>query len=95
MTTSTAALQPQWIERCPAIRTGRACCDGASLRITRWARMRTSRRCSTTTSRPAERYNMPDTLKAQHTAFLTAGCVCYSEHGAHLVLDHGGQLWLA
>jgi len=29
----------------------------------------------------AERYNMPDTLKAQHTAYLTAGCVCYSDMG--------------
>jgi urea carboxylase-associated protein 2 len=28
-----------------------------------------------------ERYNMPDTLKSQHTAFLTAGCVCYSDMG--------------
>lgn len=28
-----------------------------------------------------ERYNMPDTLKAQHIAFLTAGCVCYSDMG--------------
>lgn len=30
---------------------------------------------------PLERYNMPDTLKAQHTAFLTAGCVLYSDMG--------------
>jgi urea carboxylase-associated protein 2 len=30
---------------------------------------------------PSERYNMPDTLKAQHTAHLTAGCVCYSDMG--------------
>lgn len=30
---------------------------------------------------PLERYNMADTLKAQHTAFLTAGCVCYSDMG--------------
>ena len=30
---------------------------------------------------PSERYNMPDTLKAQHTAFLTAGHVCYSDMG--------------
>lgn len=30
---------------------------------------------------PLERYNMPDTLKAQHTAFLTKGCVCYSDMG--------------
>lgn len=28
-----------------------------------------------------ERYNMADTLKAQHTAFLTAGHVCYSDMG--------------
>ena len=30
---------------------------------------------------PFERYNMADTLKAQHTAHLTAGCVCYSDMG--------------
>ena len=29
----------------------------------------------------SERYNMPDTLKAQHTAYLTAGCVCCSDMG--------------
>jgi urea carboxylase-associated protein 2 len=29
----------------------------------------------------SERYNMPDTLKAQHIAYLTAGCVCYSDMG--------------
>jgi urea carboxylase-associated protein 2 len=28
-----------------------------------------------------ERYNMADTLKAQHTAFLTKGYVCYSDMG--------------
>src|SRR5881227_3108886 len=28
-----------------------------------------------------ERYNMPDTLKAQHTAHLTAGFVLYSDMG--------------
>jgi uncharacterized protein len=28
-----------------------------------------------------ERYNFADTLKAQHTAFLTAGCACYSDMG--------------
>ena len=28
-----------------------------------------------------QRYNMPDTLKAQHTAFLTRGHVCYSDMG--------------
>jgi urea carboxylase-associated protein 2 len=30
---------------------------------------------------PIERYNMPDTLKAQFTAFLTAGRVLYSDMG--------------
>jgi urea carboxylase-associated protein 2 len=30
---------------------------------------------------PIERYNMPDTLKAQHIARITAGCVLYSDMG--------------
>ena len=30
---------------------------------------------------PAERYNMADTLKAQHLARLTEGCVLYSDMG--------------
>src|SRR5258706_3091092 len=30
---------------------------------------------------PLERYNMPDTLKAQHTARITAGHVLYSDMG--------------
>src|SRR5262249_4635796 len=30
---------------------------------------------------PVERYNMPDTLKAQHTARLTSGFVLYSDMG--------------
>lgn len=30
---------------------------------------------------PVERYNMPDTLKAQHTAHLTKGFVLYSDMG--------------
>jgi hypothetical protein len=29
----------------------------------------------------SERYCMADTLKAQHTAFLTKGCACYSDLG--------------
>src|SRR6266511_2439463 len=42
---------------------------------------------------PIERYNMPDTLKAQYTAFLTAGRVLYSDMGrvlASLVDDSCG-----
>jgi urea carboxylase-associated protein 2 len=30
---------------------------------------------------PTERYNMPDTLKGQHTAYLTQGHVCVSDMG--------------
>ena len=30
---------------------------------------------------PIERYNMADTLKAQHTGYLTKGHVCYSDMG--------------
>jgi uncharacterized protein YcgI (DUF1989 family) len=30
---------------------------------------------------PVERYNLPDTLKAQHIARLTSGCVLYSDMG--------------
>lgn len=33
------------------------------------------------TEEKLERYNMPDTLKAQHTAHLTKGFVCYSDMG--------------
>ncbi|MEM7396932.1 MAG: urea amidolyase associated protein UAAP1 [Verrucomicrobiota bacterium] len=32
-----------------------------------------------------ERYNMADTLKAQHVSFLTAGVACYSDMGRILV----------
>lgn len=34
---------------------------------------------------PIERYNMADTLKAQHTAHLTKGFVCYSDMGRILM----------
>ena len=40
-----------------------------------------------------ERYNLSDTLKAQHTAFLTAGNVCYSDMGrvlASIIDDNVG-----
>ncbi|OIR12353.1 hypothetical protein GALL_60520 [mine drainage metagenome] len=41
-----------------------------------------------------ERYNMPDTLKAQHTAFLTTGNVCYSDMGRVMCsFIHDGVGW--
>jgi len=45
------------------------------------------------TEDPLERYNMPDTLKAQYTAFLTTGRVLYSDMGrilAAIVDDSAG-----
>jgi urea carboxylase-associated protein 2 len=36
-------------------------------------------------AQPLERYNMPDTLKAQHTARLTLGHVLYSDMGRVLI----------
>ena len=38
---------------------------------------------------------MADTLKAQHTAYLTSGHVLLLGHGTHSVRDHGRQLRLA
>lgn len=43
---------------------------------------------------PLERYNMADTLKAQHTARLTAGHVCYSDMGRVLCsITEDGAGW--
>lgn len=41
---------------------------------------------------PSERYNMPDTLKAQHIARLTAGFVLYSDMGRVLCSIVGDSL---
>ena len=41
---------------------------------------------------PAERYNMPDTLKGQHTFFLTTGNVLYSDMGRVLVSVTGDDV---
>ena len=41
---------------------------------------------------PLERYNMADTLKAQHTAHLTTGCVLYSDMGRILCGITGDSL---
>ena len=43
---------------------------------------------------PLERYSMPDTLKSQHTGFLTAGCVCQSDMGRVLCsITHDSLDW--
>ena len=43
----------------------------------------------------SERYNMPDTLKAQYTAHLTKGNVAYERQRQGVGEYHGGQLRLA
>jgi urea carboxylase-associated protein 2 len=43
---------------------------------------------------PVERYNMPDTLKAQHVGCLTEGCALYSDMGRILVsIPHDTSGW--
>lgn len=41
---------------------------------------------------PVDRYNMPDTLKGQHTAKLTTGCMLYSDMGRALFSITGDTL---
>ena len=83
-------------ERCAAARCGRAAC--ARHQTPAPARRR-GRACVSAlfynARDPLERYNMPDTLKAQYTAFLTAGRVLYSDMGRDPVLDRRGHLRLA
>ena len=77
-----------------------ACCSKKSCpRCAHWSFiMRRGLRCASPTLRAArtvgavlqrgealERYNMADTLKAQHTAYLTQGHVCYSDMGRVLM----------
>jgi urea carboxylase-associated protein 2 len=54
---------------------------GVSLRITALAADANVAALFYSHEQPTERYNMADTLKAQHTAYLTSGCVCYSDMG--------------
>ncbi len=54
---------------------------GQSLRLTAQAPDANVAALFYSREQPLERYNMADTLKAQHTAHLTTGCVCYSDMG--------------
>jgi urea carboxylase-associated protein 2 len=54
---------------------------GLTLRITAQAANANVATLFYSHEQPLERYNMADTLKAQHTAHLTAGCACYSDMG--------------
>lgn len=80
--TAPAAIEPLWEERLRGgahwsgvLRRGRALRlvtlgGGANVAALFYSR-----------EQPMERYSMADTLKAQHTAHLTSGCVCYSDMG--------------
>ncbi len=54
---------------------------GQSLRLTAAAADANVAALFYSREQPLERYNMADTLKAQHTAHLTTGCACYSDMG--------------
>jgi uncharacterized protein len=54
---------------------------GTSLRITSCGPDANVAALFFNSAQPLERYNMADTLKAQHTAHLTRGHVCYSDMG--------------
>jgi urea carboxylase-associated protein 2 len=79
---ATASEEPLWcVMLAPGEHWSGVLRRGTSLRLTaREDRANVAAMMYNYESLP-ERYNMPDTLKAQHTAFLTAGCVCYSDMG--------------
>jgi urea carboxylase-associated protein 2 len=82
MMTIPAATQPHWIEQLPGdSHWSGVLRRGMSLRITALAADANVAALFYNHEQLAERYNMPDTLKAQHTAHLTTGCVCYSDMG--------------
>jgi urea carboxylase-associated protein 2 len=77
-----APITPQWIEdlRGGAHWSG-VIRRGQSLRLTAAGNGANVAALFYSRELPLERYNMADTLKAQHTAHLTTGCVCYSDMG--------------
>jgi urea carboxylase-associated protein 2 len=80
--TALAAIEPVWQE---VLRGGAHWSGvlrrGQSLRLTTLGDRANVAALFYSREMPLERYNMADTLKAQHTAHLTAGCVCYSDMG--------------
>src|SRR3954470_9829172 len=82
MAGSPGAVEPLWTH---ALRGGahwsHVLRRGVSLRMTARAGAANVAALFYSHEQPLERYNMADTLKAQHTAHLTAGCVCYSDMG--------------
>ncbi|HXC59512.1 MAG TPA: urea amidolyase associated protein UAAP1 [Steroidobacteraceae bacterium] len=82
MAGSPDAVEPLWTH---ALRGGAHWSGvlrrGVSLRMTARASEANVAALFYSHEQPLERYNMADTLKAQHTAHLTAGCVCYSDMG--------------
>ena len=82
MTTGMTAAQPRWIEELQGdSHWSGVLRRGMSLRVTALGADANVAALFYNHEQPAERFNMPDTLKAQHTAHLAAGCVCYSDMG--------------
>ena len=80
----------------PAARIGPASCGVAwCCASSRWRDDANVAALFYSREQPLERYNMADTLKAQHTAHLTTGCVCYSDMGRILCSIDRRHLWLA
>lgn len=80
--TALAAIEPVWEE---VLRGGAHWSSvlrrGQALRLTALGDRANVAALFYSREMPLERYNMADTLKAQHTAHLTTGCVCYSDMG--------------
>lgn len=81
-TTALAAIEPAWDE---VLRGGAHWSGilrrGHALRLTALGARANVAALLYSREMPLERYSMADTLKAQHTAHLTTGCVCYSDMG--------------
>ena len=93
---TTPRHPPQSRSCCPAAATAPSCCAAASCCASPISRAApTSPRCCSTPPRKASAYNLPDTLKCQHTAKLTRGHCLYSDMGRVLCCHHRRHLRLA
>ena len=67
---------------------------GFALRLTAMADNANVALLAFNAQQPLDRYNMPDTLKAQHTFLLTQGHILYSDMGhALLSIIHDSVGW--
>jgi urea carboxylase-associated protein 2 len=80
--THSKPVSPLWEERVPAgAHWSGVLRRGVTLRLTDTEGGANVSMLFYNLEQPLERYNMADTLKAQHIAYLTAGCALYSDMG--------------